>query len=664
MIIRKLRLENFGVYAGTHEIDLSPTSRDKPIVLFGGLNGGGKTTLLDAIQLALFGKLSRCSTRGNLAYEEFLRRCISRGAAPGSASSVALEIRQTFDAQTHEFVITRRWVPSGKGVTETVLVQRDNVVDPDLAANWLEHVDQFVPVGLAELFFFDGEQIARLAEADNAAQMLTTAINTLLGIDLVDRLEKDLIVYERDISKGQSNGEVAKEVTDQEVKLAASQEELRELLFEKGRIQTEADQGQKKVEVMEADFRRQGGDLFARRKQLSAEQESIRAQINRLEEEMRELAAGAAPLLMVSARVATIRSQAVREETAEHQRLLLAELEKRDRTITGLMRRGEFPASARSRLEALFAEDRKRRAHAAKTERYLNLDKSALQNVQRLTPAFFADIRARTSRLTRAHLQLSDQALRIEETLARVPDEAAIAQVSEQLAAAQKDLVKKQVESVLLAERIETLRRQVEVEERAIANILEKSVADSAEQDDASRKIRFAAKVRETMKQFRIRVLERKIKQIEGLILESFQQLLRKKDLVGAIRINPENYRMILLGINGQELHADRLSAGERQLLAVSTLWGLARASGRPLPTIIDTPLGRLDSFHRSNLVENYFPYASHQVIILSTDEEIGKKHLATLTPRITRSFELSYSQKTGSTDVVPGYFFNCDAHR
>src|SRR5437762_345940 len=111
MIIRKLRLENFGVYAGKHEIDLSPTSRDKPIVLFGGLNGGGKTTLLDAIQLALFGKLSRCSTRGNLAYEEFLRRCISRGAAPGSGSSVALEIRQTFDAQTHEFVITRRWEP-------------------------------------------------------------------------------------------------------------------------------------------------------------------------------------------------------------------------------------------------------------------------------------------------------------------------------------------------------------------------------------------------------------------------------------------------------------------------------------------------------------------------------------------------------------------------
>ena len=659
MTIRKLRLKNFGVFAGSHEIDLSPASRDKPIVLFGGLNGGGKTTLLDAIQLALFGKLSRCSTRGNLAYDEFLRRCISHGAAPGSGSSVSLEIRQTFDAQTHEFVITRRWEPTDKSVTETLLVQRDNVVDSDLAENWLEHVDQFVPVGLAELFFFDGEQIARLAEADNAAQMLTTAINTLLGIDLVDRLEKDLTIYERDISKGQRDGRIRNEVTDLEVKLAASQEELRKLLFEKGRIQTEADQSQKKVEVMEADFRRQGGDLFARRKQLGLEYEAIRAQIARIEHEMREIAAGAAPLLAVAAQIVAIRSQATREETAENQRLLLAELEKRDRTITSRLMQGGFSDGARSRLESLFAADRKRRAEAAKTERYLNLDKSALQSVQQLRPPFFEDIRIRAARLRQEHMQCSEKALHIDETLARVPDEAAIIQVSEQLAAAQKDLVKKQIEGVLLTERIEKVRRQVEDEERAIAMILERSVSDSAEQDDASRKIRFAAKVRDTMKQFRIRVLERKIKQIEGLILEAFQQLLRKKDLVGAIKIDPESYRMTLLRVNGQELHADRLSAGERQLLAVSTLWGLARASGRPLPTIIDTPLGRLDSLHRANLVESYFPFASHQVIILSTDEEIGKKHLATLGPCITRSFELSYSQSTGSTEVVPGYFFN-----
>lgn len=662
MIIRKLRLENFGVYVGSHEIDLAPDSREQPIILFGGLNGGGKTTLLDAIQLTLFGKLSRCSTRGNLGYEEFLRRCISHGAPPGSGSSVALEIRQTFDAQTHEFVITRRWLPTPKGVSETLIVRRDNVVDPDLAEQWLEHVDQFVPFGLAELFFFDGEQIARLAEADNAAQMLTTAINTLLGIDLVDRLEKDLMVYERDVSKTRGDGKASVEVTEQETRLAAAQEELRRLLFEKGRLQTETDQRLKRVEGLEASFRQQGGDLFARRKQLAAQQEGIRAQLARLEHEMREIAAGAAPLLVVEVELAEIGAQAAREETAEHQQLLLTELEKRDRLMVGLLK-NDFPSLERKRLEELFADDRKKRERAADVESYLHLDKAALQNIRRLAPPYFSELREKIARLTREHAELMKQAQRVEETLAQVPDEAAIAQIAEQLGAAQRDLAKKEIEAGVLTERMEKVTREIADQERALAAVLERRVMDSAAHDDATRKIKFAAKVRATMRQFRIRVLERKIKQIESLILESFQQLLRKKELVAAIRIDPETYRMALIGSNGQELHADRLSAGERQLLAVSTLWGLARASGRPLPTIIDTPLGRLDSHHRANLVENYFPYASHQVIILSTDEEIGKRHLKTLSPRITRSFQLSHSAKTGATEIVRGYFSDHDAN-
>ena len=106
----------------------------------------------------------------------------------------------------------------------------------------------------------------------------------------------------------------------------------------------------------------------------------------------------------------------------------------------------------------------------------------------------------------------------------------------------------------------------------------------------------------------------------------------------------------------------DRLSAGERQLLATSLLWGLARASGRPLPTIIDTPLGRLDSSHRRHLIERYFPVASHQVILLSTDEEIDEDSLKRLQPHISRSYHLQFDEALRSTRVTPGYFWNHEA--
>ena len=84
---------------------------------------------------------------------------------------------------------------------------------------------------------------------------------------------------------------------------------------------------------------------------------------------------------------------------------------------------------------------------------------------------------------------------------------------------------------------------------------------------------------------------------------------------------------------------------------------GLAKASGRPLPTAIDAPLGRLDAAHRSYLVERYFPFASHQVLLLSTDEEITGDYLEKLKPWIGRSYQLEFDDDTGSTKILDGYF-------
>jgi DNA sulfur modification protein DndD len=82
--------------------------------------------------------------------------------------------------------------------------------------------------------------------------------------------------------------------------------------------------------------------------------------------------------------------------------------------------------------------------------------------------------------------------------------------------------------------------------------------------------------------------------------------------------------------------------------------------SGRNLPVAIDTPLGRLDSSHRHNLVERYFPSASHQVILLSTDTEIGRVELEQLQQQdaIAREYLLQYDSAQRQTTVKPGYFF------
>ena len=127
---------------------------------------------------------------------------------------------------------------------------------------------------------------------------------------------------------------------------------------------------------------------------------------------------------------------------------------------------------------------------------------------------------------------------------------------------------------------------------------------------------------------------------------------------MSGIRIDPDDFTLHLMGPGGSPLPSRRLSAGERQLLAVSLLWGLARASGRPLPAVIDTPLGRLDSIHRVHLVKRYLPHASHQVVVLSTDEEIDERHHKSLKPWISQQYRLQYDETAGATSIERGYLF------
>lgn len=126
------------------------------------------------------------------------------------------------------------------------------------------------------------------------------------------------------------------------------------------------------------------------------------------------------------------------------------------------------------------------------------------------------------------------------------------------------------------------------------------------------------------------------------------------------MQIDTETFRLVLYDHNGECLPKHRLSAGEKQILAIAFLWGLANASGRQLPVAIDTPLGRLDSEHRNHLVDRYFPQASHQVMLLSTDTEIRAEEVGRLRAAgaIAREYRLEYDPKQRQTAVVPGYFW------
>ena len=135
MIIKQLTLENFGIYKGRHEVDLS-IKDGQPIILFGGLNGGGKTTFLDALQLVLYGKHAKCSNRGHQSYGSYLTSTKNRYVGEQEQVEITLTFTHTTETTTNEFIVKRSWKTNTKDVKDKVMVYCNDQEDTHLSQYW------------------------------------------------------------------------------------------------------------------------------------------------------------------------------------------------------------------------------------------------------------------------------------------------------------------------------------------------------------------------------------------------------------------------------------------------------------------------------------------------------------------------------------------------
>jgi DNA sulfur modification protein DndD len=636
MILDSIRLENFGAYGGLNDATLTPAP-GQAVILFGGMNGGGKTTLLDALQLVLYGPKAKVSNRGRMGYRDYLAESIHRGADPSEGAGITLRFRRMIEGETRHFEVERSWRQGVKGIEETVRVLRDGLPDETLTAHWDEVIEAYLPVSISNLFFFDGEQIKELAEGGNAAAILGTAIRSLLGLDLVDRLEADLRVFERKKKQEGLDPEAARELAIAQAELHEIESQWEQSSLEIGRLTNEAGRLGKDLREKEERFRHEGGELYLKRKELDAELARLEAAKRSEEEKLRELAAGPLPLLLIDSLLAEVETQARHENGIRHNRLLVDAMEERDEALLEILRAETLTAAAIKRVDRELRLDRDYRRSEAEEELILDADEHLASHISHLRTKVLPEAGERSKQGIAAIRRLEETIARAEAELGRVPEEDSIARHQEALTEARHAHAHKLAELDSLKVRQEVLKKQRDEAIKRIDRFGERDLHSKLAEDSRLPMLKHSAKVRETLGKFRTRVIERHVSRMETLMLESFRALLRKNDLVHGLRIDPGSFEVTLSDRTGRTLPFDRLSAGERQLLATAMLWGLARASGRPIPTIIDTPLGRLDSSHRKHLVERYFPFASHQVLLLSTDEEIVGSYHQSLKPAANR---------------------------
>lgn len=658
MIIDQLTLHNFGAYRGRHAIQLTTTDA-KPIVLIGGMNGAGKTTLLDALHLVLYGKRSPSFSRARVAYAEFLRRLINHDVPSSDGAAVELEFRLRQDGTERRFHVNRSWSLNGRGARETVEVSRDGAYDKLLSEQWEEYVEGVLPVGLSAFYFFDGEQVERYAELGHTQELLRVGFSALLGLDVIDQLRTDLgvLIRRKSVSVADAAKREQVKLLIDHLKVAETRRE--ELLQQRAALNNDIERREQDVQRVEAEFRARGGELFEERAGLA---ERLRQATERLateERHARDIAAGALPLLLVTHRVNAVRTKAGEERNARDAARLRTLLRDRDRKLIEHLKRTGQPRAAEVVREYLKAE----RAAAARgsSSEYVVLDETAEHTLDELGGTLDRAAHDAKGAVRRVE-ELREEVVQIERRLQAVPDEARIAAVREEYASAELQLQRARAGLAGLDEETSRVTAEVERLRRQLESVVDEVARARSSSDDDSRVLQHAALAQATMERFRVRLVERHVAQVKGLVLDSLRQLLRKQTLIHDLRIDPVTLELTLLDGNAQDLLPDRLSAGERQILSVALFWGLARAAGRPLPTVIDTPLGRLDSSHREHLVRRYFPVASHQVILLSTDEEVNRRYHAAMAPAVARQYLLAFDEKERTSRIEPGYFWRDDA--
>lgn len=663
MLLESLTLCDFGLFRGEHAIELNPRKKynsSHSIILFGGLNGAGKTTILTAIRLAIYGKQALGYGISQKTYDEYLSSKVHRNPhslVVSNGSHIALEFLYFKLGKSTRYRIVRSWTVSGKQVKEKLTILQNGEPIPEFTQEQYQaFLNELIPLGVSELFFFDGEKIASLAE-EGGDVALRDAICKLLGLDIIERLKNDLHIYIR----RQSNKSLPADLKAQLEQLETEYNELKHVIrAEEDRsreILPQLTVAKEQLGRLEELLASKGGAWAISRQSLRVRRDKLINDKKALEAEVREHLNGLYPLSLAPKLMQQLKSQLQKERILKDwENIAQAVIQRLDRLNTVITEFVPEQSSfnALQRVKTVFADLITRPAelksvkliHDLAGKDYLQLENSineALTHVQSQTKA----IRQQLSKLDE---ELGNVSLQIE----RAPDQESLKDDLAAIKAKNGDITQLSTDRNTHLE----LARRYTWQAIDVVRKMRKLEEQLASGETQSTGTELAKYTRDVLADFADEMTKRKIIKLEQEFTKTFSHLARKSDTIISAQIDPSTFEVHLRNKSGKGIPKQDLSAGEKQIYAIAMLEALAKTSGRQLPIIIDTPLGRLDSRHREKLINNYFPHASHQVIILSTDTEVDKSFYEDLNKYVSHCYHISYDELKGSSEIKEGYFW------
>ena len=669
MLLTKVTINDFGVYKGRNEFDFQ-TKPDKPIILCGGTNGAGKTTLFESIMLGFYGQNSFEQKTSQKQYHDRILRKIHRYLGTKKAAdeaSVTIEFQFAHEEKIVEYQVMRMWQNNDEKIDETFTIKKKKPTDEKFVkldsieeSGWQVFIEQLIPKGIVKLFFFDGEQIQKIADEGEIDNHIKSSFDALLGLDLVKQLINDIGLTLLRNSKGET-----KKILDEINRLTKEKEESEEkrddLQNKQVHLQTNIDLLQKKVDVQEVNFKKIGGQFARNREELTIEKTRLESKLEDVEKEIRELCSDTLPFSLIPKQMEEVKNEIKADQQKFEDSFEKSILEKNFQDLLDNIKSKSFlpnitndvRQNVTKQIDELLKNKIESISNSTKTTYNLSADdmNHTIQLIDEINDSSEQKIEA----LVNTFNVVSNSLEQIKVGLDSAPREDEFGPIFSELTQTTRELGELQNE----LEHLKILESQ----EKSLIILVNSKIRTNLKNKHEDKKrmagLEIGSNVQDVLEDYAKSLRSKKLELLESYILDKLQVLLHKQNFIEKISIDKETFQVKLYKGNDDEITKDMLSKGELQMYATAVVWGLALTSGRPLPFMIDTPLARLDEEHRTSVVEQFYPKASHQTIILSTDSEVNFEYYKKLEPYISNSFVIQYDSDKGSTKKHGTYFFD-----
>lgn len=660
MIIKRIKTKNYKTYLSL-DLDLS-VKPDQPIILIGGMNGGGKTTLFEAICGALYG----LKIKNKAHFQELL----NNGAIGKVEPTIVLEL--TFEGMVlgrmQEYLLRRTYKlnPADKPV-ENVLLNMDGTpfsygtaTPPQQRAINEQQVNKIIkanlPQELSKYFLFDAMQSSELLKENVFAQIIKDNIQNVMGFNKYLQMKNAAEHQQQEWAarrlEAQKEAEEYNGLCEQRNQLVELQEENAKLQDDKYKYltssQTEYDAAKEGAKES-AETERKIQELEASVKDTQELSKRYNAQLKHVVETLEinvffpKLAQG------ITNEVNDIIRQ--KEALKQEREGVLSVEQMREVTtkILGYLKSKYLcPESVEDDDVVAYLKSQQESLH--RKDNYAFMDESELEALKNLLNA----------NAVNEFITLNDSRHDLEKRLENYDNQL------RQISLLRRSMVNGNTEIIKAYEEasreLETLKKEADNRKVSIKKLEQKiHQFDVQIQQEPDVKYDMLVKLKPFFEDVADTLLRRKKEKIEEDMKEQLNKLLISyKGCIAKVELSDrmENFTIRLYHKAGNEISLNQLNAASKQIFIQVLLKVLRNLGDYNPPVMIDTVMGVLDEESRDVLMEEYFPGLAEQTILLCTTSEIRKdKDYLKLEPFLSRSYTLVRDVERQSTHIEEGYF-------